>query len=240
MVFANVDLHSDKLDESQPIRVVNRWGNIEVRSAERPGSYRVRAAVQRIGAEPPAPPVFRQRVVDGVAELVVEFADARLTPSRTGRVDLALYVPAGHPLALEARDGLVKARKTANPLRVRTTTGSVQVVNDGPIEVRSESGRVQVRPMYARWGRLDARSDQGIVVAFLPTLAAFELQVEGTDAVYSAYPLVEHAGRLVATHQRPDRPVNRVHLASGQGVEVHEAHLAEAVAMPAADAEMNP
>ena len=148
--FEMVEFHGTKLAPRTPIRVVNRWGNIEIRTAEHPGSYRVQAAVQRIGIEPPPPPVFRQRQIEGVAELVVEFPGARLAPDRTGRVDLALFVPPGHPLSVETRDGLVKAKKTANPLDITTADGPVQVINDGPIRVRSESG--------ARPGAADVRA----------------------------------------------------------------------------------
>lgn len=222
-----VDFHSDKLTTNQPIRIVNHWGNIEVRSRRTPGSFDVTAAVQRIGVDAPPPPEFRQRIVDGVAELVVEFPGARIEPRRSGRVDLAVFVPEGSPLILEARDGLVKAKKVANPLTVRTTTGPVQVVNDGSIDVRSESGRVQVRPMYARWDHVDAQSEHGTVVAFLPTHSSFIVTAEGTDEVFSAYPLSTSSRGLRGRHGAADDLPNRVVLRSSQAIEIHQAHLAD-------------
>ncbi len=238
--FEMVEFHGTKLAPRTPIRVVNQWGNIEIRTAEHPGSYRVQAAVQRIGRTPPQPPVFRQRSVEGVAELVVEFPGARIAPDRTGRVDLALFVPPGHPLSVETRDGLVKAKKTANPLHVRTADGPVQIINDGPIRVRSDTGRVQVRPMYRDWDTVDVRSERGVVVAFLPTAAAFELEISGTSNVYSAFPLVARAGGLAALHLRDGAASNRVRLVSAAGIEVHEAHLAQAVAASETAAEQRP
>lgn len=222
-----LEFHSDKLLPNQPIRIVNHWGNIEVRSRSTPGSFDVTAAVQRIGHDAPAPPRFRQQNVDGVAELVVEFPGARIEPSRSGRVDLAVFVPAGSPLTLDARDGLVKAKKVANPLTVRTTTGPVQIINDGSIDARSESGRVQIRPMYAHWDHVDARSEHGTVVAFLPTRSNFTLTAEGTDEVFSAYPLSATNHGLQGRNGASGGPVNRVVLRSGHAIEIHEAYLAE-------------
>jgi len=223
-----VSLQSDKLSVGQPIRIVNRWGNIEVRARPRTGSFDVTAAIQRNGEIPPPPPTLRQRVVDGTAEFRVDFPGARIEPARTGRVDLAVFVPPGHPLELEARDGLVKAGKTANPMRVRTDSGPIRIVNDGPIEVRSATGRIEVRPMYAQWGSLDARSESGAVIAYLPTHAPFELVVEGTEEIFSAYPLTPGAGRRTARHPGTvAATVNRVRLASASAIEVHEAHLAD-------------
>jgi hypothetical protein len=222
-----VEFHSDKLSPGQPIRIENHWGNIEVRSKSTPGSFDVTAAVQRIGHDAPAPPRFRQRIVDGVAELVVEFPGARIEPSRSGRVDLAVFVPAGSPLTLDARDGLVKAKKVANPLTVRTTSGPVQVINDGSIDVRSESGRVQIRPMYAHWDHVDARSEHGTVVAFLPTSSNFTVTAEGTDEVFSAYPLSATNRGLQGRNGTSGGPANRVELHSAHAIEIHEAYLAE-------------
>lgn len=222
-----VEFHSDKLLPGQPVRIENHWGNIEVRSKRIPGSFDVTAAVQRIGHDAPSPPRFRQRIVDGVAELVVEFPGARIEPSRSGRVDLAVFIPAGSPLTLDARDGLVKAKKVANPLTVRTTSGPVQVVNDGSIDVRSESGRVQVRPMYLQWDYVDARSDHGTVVAFLPTNSDFTVTAEGTEQVFSAFPMTATPRGLVGRQGRADDAGNRVVLSSGHAIEIHEAHLVE-------------
>jgi len=230
-----VELYSDKLSARQPIRIVNRWGNIEVRARPRTGSFDVTAAIQRIGEVPPPPPRLGQRAVDGTAEFRVDFPGARMEPARTGRVDIAVFVPPGHPLELEAGNGMVKAVKTANPLRVRTDSGPIRIVNDGPIDARSAAGRIEVRPMYARWDRLHARSESGAVIAYLPTHAPFELVVEGTEEIFSAYPLTPGAGHYTARHPGTAAvAVNRVRLASTSAIEVHQAHLAER--RPGADA----
>jgi len=220
-------VQSDKLSIHQPIRIVNHWGNIELRSRKGGSLFEANVAVQRISAEPPAPPELHQRTVDGVAELIVEFPEAQHEPERTGRVDLAVFVPSGHPLFLEARDGLVKAKKTANPIRVFTDSGPIKIINDGPIYARSVSGRVEVRPMFAQWDRVDVDSEAGVVVAFLPTMASFELVVEGTDEVYSAFPLTRRAERYTANHSGARSGANQVLLKSGSAIEIHEAHLAE-------------
>src|SRR6056297_3865988 len=113
-------------------------------------------------------------------------------------------------------------------------------IYDGPIRVRSDTGRVQVRPMYRDWDTVDVRSERGVVVAFLPTAAAFELEISGTSNVYSAFPLVARAGGLAALHLRDGAASNRVRLVSAAGIEVHEAHLAQAVAASETTAEQRP
>lgn len=223
--FEIQEFHSDKLVDGQPIRIVNPWGNIELRKASGPGAFEVTAAIQRIGERPPAPPEFVQRVVDGQVELQVRFRGARLEPARTGRVDLAVFVPAGHPLELEARDGLIKAKKTANPIQARTTSGDIYIVNDGPIRARSEHGRVQVRPMYDPWEIVDLRSDHGTVVAFLPNVAAYELSVEGTADIHSEILLESVGAQRVAHHAGLGGEPNRVRLHAGGSIEIYEALL---------------
>lgn len=227
LIFETSEFVSDKLDAGQPIRIVNEWGNIELRKDSRSGAAQFTAAVQRIGDPAPASPRFRERNEGDVRTIEIEFPGARLEAPRSGRVDLAVFVPAGHPLTLEARDGLIKAKKTANPIHARTTSGDIYLVNDGPIDARSVSGRVQVRPMYDPWGTANLVSESGPVVVFLPAPAEYSLVAEGTDDVRAEIALesngsIHRAGRVGAR--------NRVLMQTAGMIEIYEALLPEPVA----------
>ena len=88
--------------------------------------------------------------------------------------------------------------------------------------------------MYTHWDSLDASSEAGVVVAFLPTPASFELVAEGTQQVYSAYPLTQRDERYTGNHPGTRPGTNQVRLKSGSAIEIHEAHLAESATVTSA------
>jgi len=178
---------SVKLRPDATIRIENPWGDIRVRSNHRAG-IDVAATIQRIGAQPPPQP---QLAIDEHRDrfrLAVRFDGARRAP-RTGRVDLVVYAPAGHPLTLNTRDGTIQVKKTANAVRARSRSGRILVINDGPIDARSRSGDVHVRPILPGWGRVRAESGSGRIKAFLPNSGDLDVTVKATEIAFSDFRL---------------------------------------------------
>ena len=178
---------SVKLHPDATIRIENPWGDIRVRSNHRAG-VDVTATIQRIGVQPPPPPQLSIDENRDGFRLAVRFDGARRAP-RTGRVDLVVYAPPGHPLELNTRDTLIEVKKTANPVRARSRSGRVLVINDGPIDARSRSGDVHVRPIHPGWGRLLAESDSGRIKAFLPDSRDLDVTVKAAEMAYSDFRL---------------------------------------------------
>ena len=181
-------LHSGvKLRADATIGVENRWGDIRVRSNDRAG-VRVKAFIQRIGENPPPQPALRVSEDRDRFRLKVAFAGAQRDP-RTGRVDLVVYAPPGNPLELATRDGRIQVKKTTNPVRARSRSGQILVINDGSIDAHSRSGEVHVRPIRPGWRMVKAESGSGRVRASLPDDAELDIVVDAAEITSSEFEL---------------------------------------------------
>tara|TARA_Y100001933_G_scaffold261533_1_gene316449 strand:- start:574 stop:1422 length:849 start_codon:yes stop_codon:yes gene_type:complete len=182
---------SGKLRAGVPIRIENSWGDIRIRKSDRTGVVEITAAIQRIGPDWPGQPRIQMGDSGGKFSASVEFPDGWVRDdARNARVDLMVMVPAGHPMDLVTLDGIIEAKKTAGPVFARSGSGAITVINNGSIRAVSESGRVQVRPMFPRWGEVELSSSSGKVVAFLPHSESFEIRISGVDKVDSDWDLV--------------------------------------------------
>lgn len=212
---------STKLSESARVTIVNHWGDIRLRSQEVPGAVVVDAAVQRIGDPFPARPEFAVREGGDSFELAVRYPDASLDP-RSGRVDLAVYVPDGFEVNLETLDGKVEAKKTAVDLKARTRSGDILFINQGEADVETESGEIIARPTAPGWATLKLYSATGRIVAFLPVGPGLEVIARGTADIRSQWPLVRdgehHLLLLGGNHRDRDQAL----ITSGHSIELLE------------------
>ena len=208
-----------KLSPGAELAVTNDWGDVRVRQHE-VGAAEVVAAIQRIGTDPPSPPTVRSAPDGSARALRVEFPGARIEPRRNGRVDLMVYLPAGVPLRVATRDGLIEAKKTANPLTLRSGSGDIIVINDARIDARSDTGRVHGRPVGPGFGRMRLQS-AGPVDAFVPVPSSFELLARGTDDVEGEWPMtrVEDGYRIDEAGSASD--VDRIELVSSDRIRVY-------------------
>ena len=193
------DYHSEKLDAGATVRVENPWGDIRVRKSDRRGVVEITMASQRIGPDWPEQPEIRMTQSRTAFFASTIFPGGRVTnDGRNARIDLMVMVPAGHAMDFVTRDGAIKAKKTSGSVAARSDSGSITIINDGPIRASSESGRLQVRPMYPGWGELTLSSSTGKVVAFLPDLANLDIAIGPVEDVDSAWPIESACIRLPA------------------------------------------
>jgi len=191
------EYNSGKLRAGAPIRIENRWGDIRVRQSDRTGVVEITAAIQRIGPDWPGQPELRIDQSDENFSASVGFPGGQVTDeARNARVDVMVMVPAGHPMDFETLDGAIKAKKTAGPVVARSRSGAITILNDGSIRASSESGRVQVRPMFPNWGEVELSSAKGKVVVFLPDSALFDIRISGVDRVDSDWSLTRASSGL--------------------------------------------
>ena len=215
-------LHSTaKLDPAATVHIVNRWGDIQVRSATEAGSVQVDAAVQRIGESPPARPTFAISEDSGRFDLEVQYPAAALEP-RTGRVDLAVYVPDGMHVDLETLDGGIEVKKTSLDLKARTQSGDVFFINQGDVDVETDSGNVVARPTRPGWGALRLYSYRGKITALLPAGQGLEVVARGTGDIHSDWPLESQGPNHLLAFGVQDEKRDTVLITSGGSIELLE------------------
>jgi len=212
---------TSKLSPAAEIHIVNHWGDIRVRSGDPSGGIVIDAAVQRIGEPFPARPELAVTENSDSFELVVRYPGASMEP-RSGRVDLAVYVPDGLKVSLETLDGKVEAKKTAVDLKARTRSGDVLFINQGEADVETESGEIIARPTAPGWATLKLYSATGRIMAFLPVGPGLEVVARGTTDIRSHWPLVRdgehHLLLLGGNHRDRDQAL----ITSGRSIELLE------------------
>lgn len=209
-----------RLDHRAGVHIVNHWGDIRVRSGDA-GSIRIDAAVQRIGAPFPERPEFRVTENASSYELVVQYTEASLEP-RTGRVDLAVYVPDSVRLRLETLDGTIEAKETTVDLTARTVSGEVFFINQGNADVETQFGNITARPTAPGWGALTLYTATGKIAAFLPVGRGLEAIARGTENIHSDWPLVNSKGLHLLALGTQDKGKDTALITSGGSIELLE------------------
>lgn len=216
-----------KLAPGSDIRIVNHWGDIRVRSAPGGDPVMADAAVQRIGEPFPSKPRLAVSEDGRSFSLEVEYPGASLEP-RTGRVDLAVFIPAGHAVFLETLDGTIETKRTRLDLTARSSSGEIRFINQGTADVETQSGRVVARPTEPGWGMVRLYSATGKVTAFLPAGAGLRVTARGTDEIVSDWPLSYQGGAHLITLGAQNNDRDEVLITSGRAIELFEIVLAPA------------
>lgn len=218
------DEHSNKLDAGATVRIENPWGDIRVRKSDRRGVVEITMASQRIGPDWPGQPELRMDQSPTEFSVTTAFPGGRVTgDGRNARIDLMVMVPAGHTMEFRTRDGAIKAKKTIGSVAARSDSGSIKIINDGPIRASSESGQLQVRPMYPGWGELALSSATGKVVAFLPDPANLQIEIGLIADVHSDWPLKHVASGYRLEAVPAASAVDHVVVNSAASVELYRA-----------------
>ncbi|MEM9301499.1 MAG: hypothetical protein AAGE01_05280 [Pseudomonadota bacterium] len=145
------------LGPDETIAVVNRFGDIHVRTASA-GFVGLTAVAQcRAG---------REVIVSSPRP-----GGIHIHTDGTGcaRIDVALHVAPGHPVSLETGDGRISSRGIDNPVSARSVTGEVRLQSSGTMDATTEAGAIVLRPLRPKWrGRHVARSGSGTIRALAP------------------------------------------------------------------------
>jgi len=222
--FSVRDYHSNKIDAGAIVRIENRWGDIRVRKTDRRGVVEITMASQRIGPDWPGQPEIRMDQSRTEFSATTVFPGARVTnDERNARIDLMVMVPAGHAMDFMTHDGAIKAKKTSGSIVARSDSGSITIINDGPIRASSDSGRLQVRPMYPGWGELTLSSSTGKVIAFLPDPTNLDISIGPVASVDSAWALNQSASGYRLEAHPASGEVDQVIVKSAASVELYRA-----------------
>jgi hypothetical protein len=135
------------------MQIDNPHGDLRVRVTDQSkvGYY---AMVQRIG-EQPLDPVFDWQQRGERLQLVIRYPGDERWPRNhdhsRGRVDLAVFVPAGVALDLRSTDGFLQVRKARAAVRARSDSGSIEVSGAAGLDLRSDSGAIAASQTSGSW-----------------------------------------------------------------------------------------
>jgi len=152
------------------IRIDNPHGDVRVRVVEglKMGVY---ATIQRIGEAPLDPRIEIDR--DGTqASLTVRYPSAG-----PGRVDLAVFVPERLAIDVQTSSGLAQVRRAKRDVRVRTTSGKIEVTGHAGFNLVTASGDIVVRQTTGAFDVAIAETASGSVYATVPAFADVILDV---------------------------------------------------------------
>lgn len=185
------------------VEVENPFGDVRVRVGE-PERVSVHAVVQRAEADP-----REARVAigehDRTLRISVEFDDAAATSAREGwdrrRVDLTVAVPAGSPLRVTTRGGLIEIKGGVGELHASTETGEVRLWIERAATVRTDRGPIRANLLGERWNA-PARFETvtGDVDVLFPANADAEVQLETAGDLTTDYSL--EVGRIGELRKR--------------------------------------
>lgn len=156
------------------MRIENPHGDVRVRITDQPkvGYY---AMVQRIG-EQPLDPIFDWQQQGERLQLTVRYPGDDHWPRNhdhsRGRVDLAVFVPAGVALDLRTTDGFLQVRKARAAVRARTDSGSIEVSGAAELDLRSDSGAIAASQTSGSWSApIAVQTRSGRIAMAVPVYA---------------------------------------------------------------------
>lgn len=185
-VITRSEAFHTSVGELRSVRIRNRYGDLRVRTADRPG-LGLAIVEQRLDPELIAAEVA-VRPSEGRIEVEVSYAEtaplAMARHGRIGRVDLIAYLPSDVALEAETDDGALQIRHRRGPIIASSASGAVQASGASDLEIRTESGAVLARRGPGQpIGRLEVVSNKGDVGVLLPARADFVLVAEGGAGV---------------------------------------------------------
>lgn len=161
------------------VSVLNPYGDVRVRAAEG-GEVEVSAMIQRWASQPATAEV---RLVRRRGRLTIEVVYPAASAQDLRRVDLAVFVPAGAPLAVRTRNGLIQARGLESDVRLESAGGDVVLATTGAARVRSDRGDIS-----ASLGRDGTRASRlatraGDITLSLPTDADARVKIRAAGKI---------------------------------------------------------
>jgi hypothetical protein len=171
------------------IVVVNKFGDVRLRAADA-GEVEVSAMIQRPASEAATAEVKIKR---RWGRLVVEVAYPAASRPGVHRVDIAVFVPAGAPVAVRTRDGLIQARGLASAVKLKSAGGDVVLSTTGAARVSVGEGDITATldKLAHRPSRLATR--KGDISLHLPDDADAQVKIEASGKISVQRPAeVEH------------------------------------------------
>lgn len=179
-------------EKAASIRIDNPHGDVRVRIVEglKIGVY---ATIQRIGQAPLDPSIVIDR--DGVQAGVT----VRYPSAGPGRVDLAVFVPERLAIDVQTRSGLAQVRRAKRDVRVRTTSGKIEVTGYAGFDLVTASGDIVVRQTTGAFNVAIAETDAGTVYATVPAFADIILDVAANriDVQQGLPPPTSQSGAMI-------------------------------------------
>lgn len=202
-----------ELAPSTSIEVDNPWGDVRLRAADA-GEVESSAMIQRRNADPVRADV---RVERRGSTLKLEVVYPAAPRGDLHRVDLALFVPKGAPVAVRTRAGMIQAPGLANDLRLRSTSGKVVVSTSGTVRVDTRDGDVEVTLAGSAWSsapRLVSRHGDITLRLDATSEARVDVRTRGEISVRAPARLERRRSGAVVTFGRGTRPLT-LHTRSG-------------------------
>lgn len=161
------------------VSVLNPYGDVRVRVADG-GEVEVSAMIQRWASQPATAEV---RLGRRRGRLTIEVVYPAASGQDLRRVDLTVFVPAGAPLAVRTRDGLIQARGLANDVRLESAGGDVVVATTGAARVCVERGNISA--VLGRDSRRASRlaTRQGDITLRLPADADARVKIRAAGEI---------------------------------------------------------
>ncbi len=202
-----------ELSPSTAIEVDNPWGDVRLRAADA-GEMESSAMIQRRTADPVRAEVRVER-----RGAVIRFEVVYPTAPRGDlhRVDLALFVPRGAPVAVSTRGGMIQARGLANDLRLRSTSGKVVASTSGTVRIDTGDGDMDVALAGAAWKsapRLVSRDGDITLRLDAASEARVDIRTRGEISMQAPARLQRRRGGAVVTYGQGTRPLS-LHTRSG-------------------------
>ncbi len=121
----------------------NRWGDIRLRQSGGNGVL-MHAVMQKIGAEPKVARLQVDERDDITSLRIVYPEEEQLATVQQGRVDVALLLPAGLAVEINAERGNVTGKTLNNPITVRAVDQQVAFSSTGSIDIATRNGEVAI------------------------------------------------------------------------------------------------
>lgn len=183
--------------------VENPFGDVRVRVGESE-RVSVHAVVQRAEADPREARVAIGEL-DRSLQVSVGFDDAAAASVREGwerrRVDLSVAVPAGSPLRVTTRGGLIEIKGGVGELHADSQAGEVRLWIEREATVRTVRGTIQANLLGERWSApASFETVTGDVDVHFPANADVEVHLETAGDLTTDYSL--EVGRLGELRKR--------------------------------------
>ncbi len=202
-----------ELAPSTSVEVDNPWGDVRLRASDA-REMESSAMIQRRNADP-----VRAEVRVSRRGSVIKFVVAYPAAPRGDlhRVDLALFVPKGAPVAVRTRAGMIQARGLANDLRLRSTSGNVVVSTSGTVRIDTREGDVDVTLSGSAWSsapRLVSRDGDITLRLDAESEARVDVRTRGEITVKAPARLERRRSGAVVTFGHGTKPLS-LHTRSG-------------------------
>ena len=159
------------------VKIINQWGDVHLKSMDA-GSVGIYAIVQRIGKGAVAPE-FDFRIDGRTARLEVRYPTGQ-APGTSGRVDLAVYLPALADIDVTTDGGLIRGLELSANLTATSRSGKILASSSGRLQLKTQAGDIRATQISGTWsGDMSLISSTGHIALLIPPDSNVRLDVRG-------------------------------------------------------------